>query len=332
MFGHVTKLLTAYHHGELSAADRKRVDDHVTSCARCRRELDNIGEVVKLVSHGLHAHGALVQEHHTVQSRGKLAWALVAAAAAVVLTIGVYSWRQSRLPSWEVESSNGSISKLRVGQWLETSSESMVRVPDIGEVRVEPNSRLRLLESKPEDHRMQLVRGTLHARVWAPPRLFFVETPSATAIDLGCAYTLTVDDAGSSVLNVTVGLVELDSAGRSSIVRAGWSAKTRRNAGPGTPYLNEMRPEMQQALDVIDFSGNESARQDSLNLILKESQDNDLITLWHLLPRVDVESRRRIYQRMIVLGDAPEGVSEEGTARLDTEMMDRWKQQLGLVW
>ena len=36
----------------------------------------------------------------------------------------------------------------------------------------------------------------MSARIWAPPRLFYVNTPSAVAEDLGCAYTLEVDDLG----------------------------------------------------------------------------------------------------------------------------------------
>src|SRR5689334_5118880 len=128
MFGHVTKLLTAYHHGELSAADRRRVDDHVASCERCRQELETIGEMVALISHGLRDHGALVQEHRAPETGSHQAWVLVTIALVLAVAMGAYSWRQYRLPAWEVESANGSIAKLRVGQWLETaSSEAMVR-------------------------------------------------------------------------------------------------------------------------------------------------------------------------------------------------------------
>jgi len=33
--------------------------------------------------------------------------------------------------------------------------------------------------------------------IWAPPRMFSVETPAAVAVDLGCRYSLKVDDAAS---------------------------------------------------------------------------------------------------------------------------------------
>ena len=41
-------------------------------------------------------------------------------------------------------------------------------------------------------HCLRLAHGRLSARVTAPPRLFVVDTPAATAIDLGCAYDLAV--------------------------------------------------------------------------------------------------------------------------------------------
>ena len=42
---------------------------------------------------------------------------------------------------------------------------------------------------------MALDQGTIHARIWAPPKFFYVNTQAAVAVDLGCAYTLHVDDA-----------------------------------------------------------------------------------------------------------------------------------------
>ena len=81
-------------------------------------------------------------------------------------------------------------------------------------MNVEPNSRLRLAGVGATDHRLELARGTMNAFIWAPPRLFFVDTPSATAVDLGCAYTLTVDDLGNGELHVMTGYVALADGSR----------------------------------------------------------------------------------------------------------------------
>jgi ferric-dicitrate binding protein FerR (iron transport regulator) len=337
MFGHVTKNLTAYHHGELSEAQRRRVEAHTAKCSRCRTELEQVGFAVKMAGSifppSVRTRRPARRESRvaTLFATGGVRFAVV--AAAVILTISLYAWRQSRLPFWEVNFAN-KVSRLRVGQWFETTgaAEAIVRIADVGEIRVEPNSRMRILQSRPQEQRMELQRGTIKAQVWAPPRLFFVETPSATAIDLGCAYTLNVDDAGNGLLRVTLGAVQLESAGRSSVVLLGWSAKTRRDAGPGTPFLVESSAEMQQALDVIDFGLDPAAKASAVDFIVKQAGDYDMVMLWHLLSRVDAGLRRKIYERMIDLDSGPDGVTVEGMINLDPDMMNRWKSRLGLVW
>jgi ferric-dicitrate binding protein FerR (iron transport regulator) len=337
MFGHVTKNLTAYHHGELSEAQRRRVEAHTAKCSRCRAELEQVGFAVSMAG-SLFPRSARIRRPArrelrvaTLFSTGGVRFAVV--AAAVILTVSLYAWRQSRLPFWEVNFAN-KVSRLRVGEWFETTgaSDAIVRITDVGEIRVEPNSRMRILESRPQEQRMELQKGTIKAQVWAPPRLFFVETPSATAIDLGCAYTLNVDEAGNGLLRVTLGAVQLESAGRSSVVLLGWSAKTRRDAGPGTPFLVESPAAVQQALDVIDFGRDPAATASAVDLIVNEARDNDMVTLWHLLPRVDAGLRRKIYERMIALDSGPDGVTVEGIINLDPDMMNRWKSRLGLIW
>jgi ferric-dicitrate binding protein FerR (iron transport regulator) len=340
MFGHVTKLLTPYCHGELSSHARDQVEKHIARCSRCQETLDRVRFAAELCKSALVP--TLIPDfpEHTIPvvrnsfTSRKTAVAILAAAAVLVLMVGTYALRQSRLPSWEVESASGAISKLRVGQSMETdgTNEATVKIAEIGRIRVERNTRLRLLETRPGEHRIKLERGTMHAQVWAPPRLFFVETTSATAIDLGCAYTLKVDDAGQSLLYVTTGLVELDSRGRASTVPAGDYAKTRKGAGPGTPYAAESSAAMQHAIDVIDFDPDAQAKTAAVETILTEVQPRDLVTLWHLLPRVDSTSRGHIYERMLTLSDAPEGVTVAGIMKLDPEMLGRWKSKLGLVW
>src|SRR5204863_3800785 len=104
---------------------------------------------------------------------------------------------------------------LPVGAWLETSGGAVadVRVADIGALKVYGDSRVRLVDTGAGGHRMELARGKLSARVVAPPRLFVVDTPVASAVDLGCAYELAVDGDGRTRLRVTSGAVSLEGHG-----------------------------------------------------------------------------------------------------------------------
>ncbi len=153
---------------------------------------------------------------------------------------------QNNLPSWNVETLAGTPKvgnsfengKLSVGQFLETdaNSRAKVEVANIGNVEIAPNSRVQLVNSTSNEHRLSLERGILQAKILAPPRLFIVDTPSAVAVDLGCAYTLEVDKDGNSKLHVTSGFVALEKGGRESIVPAGAIALTKKGKGIGTPF------------------------------------------------------------------------------------------------
>jgi len=268
---------------------------------------------------------------------------LAVAAAAVVLVIAGWFLLRRERPSWEVVSLEGtprigseSISasgRLAVGQWLETDSSSRARISIgvIGEVQVDPNTRIRLLKARVNDHRLALVRGKMHAAIWAPPRLFSVETPSAVAVDLGCTYTLEVDKAGISFLHVTSGWVAFETEGRESFVPAGALCETRPGIGAGTPYREDASEALRSALTRLDFEERSAdGRLVALDAVLAQAEKEDAFTLWHLLSRVRAGERSRVFDRLQVLVPAPPGVTREGVARLDRQMLDRWWDELGL--
>lgn len=245
------------------------------------------------------------------------------------------------VPTWEVARLAGAPTaggkqlegsgRLAVGEWLETdaSSRAKLNVADIGEVDIGPNSRVRLLGTRSTEHRLALQRGRLHAMINAPPRLFIVETPSATAIDLGCSYTLEVDDAGRSRLHVTSGWVALVLRGREAIVPAGAVCLTEPGKGPGTPYFDDASPEFRAALTRIDFQGGGAK---DLNVLLAEAREYDTLTLWHLLSRLRGAERARVYDRMASLIPPPNGVTRAGVLKLNRAMLELWKQELEWAW
>lgn len=262
----------------------------------------------------------------------------LAIAATLALAAGLNWFRSSPIvPSWAVDSLAGTpqvgrngitgAARLAVGQWLETdgSSRAKLTVGTIGEVNLEPNSRLRIVNTAVTDHRVELARGTMHALIWAPPRLFFVETPSATAIDLGCAYTLTVDDHGAGILEVTSGYVALEHGGLESIIPAGLMCRTRPGFGPGTPFAVNTAPELRDALAQFDAGDNTALPQ-----ILTAAAEGDGVTLWHLLTRVPETARSRVFDRLARLHPPPAGVTRPGIIAGDAAMRDLWAETVGL--
>jgi hypothetical protein len=171
----------------------------------------------------------------------------------------------------------------------------------------------------------------MSALIWAPPRLFFVDTPSAVAADLGCAYTLEVDDAGGSLLRVTAGWVALQLQDRESMVPAGAACQTRKGIGPGTPYFEDASSEFRQALSQFDFESGE-AKHAALAQLLSQARNRDTLTLWHLLSRVSGEDRLNVYSKIASFVPPPEGVTQEGILSLDSKMLERWRDELQPTW
>lgn len=268
----------------------------------------------------------------------RTAWVLPLAAAAGLALAAVLFWPRfaAPTPSWEVDTMAGAPrigadrgpGRLHVGDWLETDAASRARltVGDIGQVSIEPNSRLRLVNASPTDHRLELARGRISALIWAPPRLFFVETPSATAIDLGCAYTLAVDERGVGVLEVTSGYVALAHGDRESIVPAGLTCLTQPGAGPGTPFSTRASVEFRAALNRFD-----AGDHTSLDAIVTAAGPTDAVTLWHLLARAPAAARGAVFDRLVLLRPAPAGVTRDGIIAGDTSMRQRWARDLGLL-
>jgi FecR protein len=264
------------------------------------------------------------------------------AAASIVAMIGI-TWQTTRgTQSWEVERMAGQpriggsalagIGRLGVGQTLVTDAVSRARldVSTIGQATVDTDSRVRLVDTREGHHQLALERGTLHAFITAPPGQFVVDTPSATATDLGCVYTLHVDEDGSGTLSVTAGWVAFEFNGRESFVPAGASSRTDPRLGPGTPRYDDATQEFRNAMDDVDGSADPARRFAGLKLVLAEARERDAMTLWHLIPRVGEKYRALVIDALAARVPMPAGVTREAVMRLDKPALDQWWDALGL--
>lgn len=274
----------------------------------------------------------------SVPARRSRAYAGLAAAATLAIVAGglAFALRPRANPGWEVTRVAGAPTiaaqrvdgqaRLPVGGWLETDERSTasINVGTIGQVNVEPGSRVRLVSARDGDHRLKLERGTLRAIIWAPPGQFFVETASSTAVDLGCAYTLTMDDEGAGLVTVLVGWVGFEWRGRESFVPAGSMCATRPGKGPGTPYNERVSPAFREALQTLDFPSGAPDNGSALSRVLMEAEERDEVTLWHLLTRVDVAERDRVFNRLAQFVPPPNAVTREGIRAGRRDMLDAW--------
>jgi hypothetical protein len=348
---HTWRQLAAHLDGELSRQKAGQVELHLERCSECRAKGENVQFGMEILEHlpAAEAPDAIwtsietaLQEHRPSVGSPVRRWRLAFAAAALV-AVGAAYWAVSHRSEarWDVMRVDGSptvngkhirsVGRIRAGEWIETDSGSSatVKVGEIGSVEVEPNTRLRVVTAKPGEHRLALPRGEIQAKITAPPRLFFVETASGTAVDLGCEYTLNAGEDGSGLLRVSKGWVSFEWKGLESLVPAGASCRAEQHVGPGIPYFDDASESMKRGLETFSF---EKSADDPLNIILAEARVRDTLTLWHLLSRVGVQDRARVYDRIASLTPVPPGISRQLALKLDPDTLRRWKEELAWTW
>lgn len=159
----------------------------------------------------------------------------------------------------------------------------------------------------------------MEAFILAPPRLFFVDTPSATAVDMGCAYRLEVDARGAGMLHVTAGWVELQAEPTASRVPSGASCRIEADRRLGIPVFDDASTPLRDAVSRLeegDLSG--------LSVVLGSARPRDSLTLWHLLARTQGPDRERVLERLAELAPPPDGADREQVLALEQRALEAW--------
>ncbi len=266
-----------------------------------------------------------------------------AAAAAVFVAVasGLLYWKMTQPAPWSIENIEGiarlsgkpvnSESRLVAGGTIETDSRSAARIAvgGIGIADIGPSSKVQLLRADSGQHRLELMRGTIYARIWARPRFFVVQTPSGTATDLGCIYTMSVDSAGNGRLSVSEGEVEIAGGDVGVLVPAGNTVALIAGKGPGLPYPISSSVAFRAAVAAADSAGYDG---EATQRIVQLASRKETLTLWHSLSRADAAQRQEIYSRLAVLAKPPAGVTEDGIVALDQSMLAAWEKSMRGSW
>jgi hypothetical protein len=244
---------------------------------------------------------------------------IAAAAAVVVVALGLarFSVPKAEPSAWQLAGAN-----LRSGQVLRTGRAPVQLESDaIGRVDIAAGSEVLASGGK----RLQLRRGELTAFIWAPAREFVVDTPSARAVDLGCQYTLSVDERGDGLLKVSMGWVAFESANGESFIPAGAECRTRKKTGPGIPWFEDSTPAFRAALAAWEGGG-----VGALEGVLREAGSHDGLSLWHVMTRARGAERGRVFDRLAQLVTLPVEATREGVMRGEARSLDLCWDALGL--
>jgi len=218
---------------------------------------------------------------------------------------------------------------LPVGAWLETAvgATADVRVADIGSLVVYGDSRVRLVGTGAAGHHLELARGRIAARVIAPPRLFVVDTPVATAVDLGCAYELAVESGGRTHLRVTSGAVSLEGHGLVAYAPIGSEVFAAAGRGPGTPVAIGASPALRAAV-----AGFDAGDRTALRGIVAAAGPRDTVTLWNLLSRTAGDARAEVVARLDAISPLPPGIRAGDVRAGDAAAIAGWRASLEERW
>ena len=252
-------------------------------------------------------------------------WLGLAAAAALALALGasLLRTRPATRPGhgWELAWLEGaSWSDARVvraetlaeGEWIETR-EARARLAvgregdEIGQVRLEPGTRIGLVDPGDRRHRLSLARGVIHATIWAPAwrlrRRHALGRRGRHGLPLharggrgaapGCCASSPAGSASST-------------AGSSRSCPAGALCATRKGVGPGTPFFESATPGLRSGArgDRLRPAGG-SRRARPWSASSPKPRARDALSLWHLLSRTAGEERGRVYDRLHALVPAP---------------------------
>ncbi len=147
-----------------------------------------------------------------------------------------------------------------------------------------------------------------------------VDTPAASAVDLGCAYELSVEADGRTRLRVTSGAVSLEGPGAAAYAPMDTEVVAAPGRGPGTPVALSASAALRDAVARFD-AGDRSA----VPAIVAAAGPADTATLWNLLARTDGEARAAVFARLDALSPLPAELSADAIRAGDPDAIARWR-------
>ena len=256
-----------------------------------------------------------------------------AVAASALVVAGLAAWHNWRL-SWQPErawaiASGGA---LAVGHPLEVAAApATIDIARLGEMQAAPGTALDLTETGRTHHRFTMSRGMIDVRLWAPPGRVVVHTPAGDVIDLGCIFSLVVNDAGTANLSVRTGWVELENAFGSRAIPAGASAGMAADREPQVPVYDDASAAFRGAVRVVEMVGTDGGSTD-LTVIAREARARDVITLLMLsdVSGIGTETRRGLMAIAARFSTPPSADAIDRIVGGDRDLFWRWYDSLPL--
>jgi hypothetical protein len=192
---------------------------------------------------------------------------------------------------------------------MDARTSAEIAIARIGEMRIAPDSQITLTETTSKRHRVNLDRGSISVRVWAPPARFGVRTPAGNVIDLGCVFDLNVDRTGLTRLDVQTGWVQLENGWGESLIPAGASATMAAATRPSVPVYRDADSRFSTRIQEFERAGDDAARLSLVPAIAASARPRDVITLLMLANQSSSDVKRDLLTRAAALSPPPSEVT-----------------------
>jgi ferric-dicitrate binding protein FerR (iron transport regulator) len=311
---------------------------------------DDAAELAKLEAKlAVFAHDAPLRELPTRRAPVRRRWPMASLGATVAAAAALFVWLGSRrdIPNGPCARAHGFAfslaagsmtcgghravaGELPIGQWLETTGDdarASLTIANIGQIAIHGAAKLRIAQMGPTQQRLELASGAISAKVTAPPRLFIVDTPSSSAVDLGCEYELSTDHSVGTTLKVTRGAVSLESKRGALYVPATFSV-----TGDGLPVYEHATMKVRLSAAAV---GNEDLLRPSgdpmrlpvrpnVQALTDAAGPDDRVTLWNAINRTDGNDRAALVAKLEELAPLPDPALHAKVLAGDADAMDIW--------
>jgi hypothetical protein len=262
-------------------------------------------------------------------------WVL-ALAAALAIALGARMWWSSTpRAGYEVIGLAG-LDRVHAGESFETSAgqTATVRVATLGDVEVQPGSRVRVDDAGEKVHKLYLDRGSVSATIFAKPEQFQIGTPAGLSVDLGCKYDLSVSDDGVSTMTVTFGRVRFEAHGKSVIVPKGSMCTATREDGPCIPVPLDMSPEFRDAALRLERADPPDPRDiDTVCDRELDIHEKTSVTIWHLFTNAEsAEVRAKMFEQLTKVYPPPAGCDVAALENRDAKLVAAWRETITHDW
>lgn len=241
----------------------------------------------------------------------------------VFIFIGISNLFSSNTP-WKISDFNGlvfvngknSILDIQKGDIVLTDKESMakLKVPDTGEIVLESNSGLMLLEGNNDKNIIRFDEGKIDVYTVVPFPNLVIRAGNTDIIDHTAKYSV---ERNSREIKISVfqGNVEIKSASN-FFLTDNYQCIISKGKN-GLPTRIDVSPQYQALANFPAQNGN-------LDSLLSLSTEKDWLTLFHLIKFGDKKNREQIFNRLNELFPLPEGILKTQILNLEKGALENW--------